>query len=636
MKKSSYKALLAGIVTAMLTMVCNLPGNIPATPTPSETTTPAPTATASPIPPTSTPTDYLIPPTTKVIDSNLQGAIESVSPEGVIVFSNTSPAIESLAAGDVLVSDAIPAAPDGFLRKVSAMHVEGNRVIVETVDAELVEAVHEGHLAVVKELKPEDIRSTWLYPGVAFNGSTTARQNSPHLASLVPVSTSLRPSAFSYTIDTDFGTGGRVKVVGNASLEPKLEADVNISCNDKIFGACAEIPDLNFMTRIAILENVSLAVKGDATSFNKRIEIARHDFKPLTFWIGPVPVVLTPILSVYLQGDGILTSKVEYAIGQKLTLAAGFSYNSDTGFKDLSEASFDFLKPSPTFTKQVDLRGVVGGEFKLLLYGVLGPFASLEAGPRFRANVLGLPSEPNVLWRAEGCIWLFAGIDSVKVIKLRYQKELYKACATFAQGLNQPPSVSIQSPNAGSQVYQGENVKLRSTAYDPDGSYITCKWTSDQSGDPFPITDCEKASVKFTTPGKRTLTLTATDPIGATAKASVTIEVLPPPNILVTILNPAEGGMVGPDEVINLSGSASGGEGPYKFNWSFVFPTDTAGNGGTEYAIGSGESLTWAPSNSVSFAGCEVSQYGKLILNVKDKNGFTGTRSIVVLVIRIC
>lgn len=636
MKKSSYRTLLVCILTALLTMVCNLPRNYPSTPAPTESTSPAQTATATSVPASPTPTGYLIPPTTKVLDSSLQGTIESVSPEGMIVFSKTSPAIASLAAGDVLVSDAIPAAPNGLLRKVSAIRVEGNQVLVETVDAELIEAVQEGKVSFVKELKPEDVRSTWLYPGVALNGPAKADSYSPHLASLAPVSSVLRPSAFSYTIDTDFGTGGRVKVVGNASLEPKLEADVNISCNDKIFGACAEIPDLNFMTRIAILENVSLSVQGDATSFNKKIEIARHEFQPLTFWIGPVPVVFTPILSIYLQGDGVLTSKVEYAIGQKLTLAAGFRYNSDTGFKDLSEASFDFLKPSPTFTKQVDLRGVVGGEFKLLLYGTIGPFASLEAGPRFRANILGLPSEPGVLWRAEGCIWLFAGIDSVKVIKLRYQKELYKNCATFAQGLNQPPSVSIQSPNAGSQVYQGEAVKLRATAYDPDGGYISCKWTSSQTGDPFPITDCENATVKFNTPGSRTLTLTVSDSIGSNAKASVSFEVLPPPNILVTILNPLDGGMVGPEEVITLSGSASGGEGPYKFNWSFVFPTDPAGNGGTEYPIGSGDSLTWAPSNSVAFAGCEVSQYGRLILNVKDKNGFSGMRSIVFLVIRIC
>ncbi len=620
MKKPPFKSTLTAILIFLLTTVCNLPANLPITPTQ-----------------TLTPTDYLIPDTTKVLDPSLQESLESVSPDGIVIFSRTSPALESLQPGDILVSDAVQAAPDGLLRKVRTVRIEGEKVIIETDDAELIEAVHEGHVSFTQDLKVEDIRSTWLYPGITFNGSSyTKETNSTHLASLVPISPALSPSLLTYSIDTDFGTGGRVKVIGNASLEPKLEADINISCNDKVFGVCAEIPDLNFMTRIAIIENVSLSVTGDATSFNKKIEIARHQFNPLTFMIGPVPVVFTPILSIYLQGDGVLTSKVEYAIGQRLTLAAGFKYNSDTGFDDLSEATFEFLKPTPTFTKQVDLRGVIGGEFKLLLYGAIGPFASLEAGPRFRANISGLPSEPGVLWRAEGCVWLFAGIDSVKVIKLRYQKELYKSCLTFAEGRNQPPSIDIKSPNPGTQVYQGETVKLRATVFDGDGGYINCSWTSNQAGDPFPISECEKASVTFNTPGKRTLKLTATDSTGVSTIASVSFEVLPPPNILVSINNPADGGTVGPDEMITLSGSASGGEGPYQFKWSIIYPTDIAGNGGSELAIGSGENVSWAPSNSISFGGCEVNSYGRLVLNALDANGFAGVRSIVIAIMRFC
>jgi hypothetical protein len=601
MKKSPIRTLMTSILILLLTTVCNLPRAL----------TPTPTLTSTS---TSAPTDYLIPATTKVMDASLQASLQSVSEDGtVLVFSATSPLLESLEAGDVLVSDSTEAAPYGLLRKVRTVRTEGGQVIVETEDAELIEAVHEGHVAFVRDLQAEDIRSSWLLPGVTLNEPRKVGR-AKHRLLTQPF---LRPLSLSYSIDTDFGTGGRVRVVGDASLEPKLEADLNISCNQKIFGACAEIPDLNFMTRIGIVENVSLAVKGNATSFNKKIEIARHEFKAIKFWIGPVPVVFVPILSVYLQGDGSLTSKVEYAIGQKLTLAAGFRYNSDTGFENISEASFDFLKPTPTFDGQVDLRGAIGGEFKLLLYGAIGPFASLEAGPRLRANPSGMPSEGGALWKAEGCIWLFVGIDSVKVIKLRYQKELYKACEGIAVGLNQPPLISIQSPHQGTQVYQGESVKLRASVVDLDGGQVNCRWTSNQTGDPFPKTECERASVKFDTVGSRTLTLTGTDPAGASASASVSLEVLPPPNILVTIDNPLDGGTVGPDESITLSGSASGGEGPYKFKWSFAYPTDNAGSGSSEFAIGPGTDLTWAPSNTVSFPGCEVNGYGRLILNVR-------------------
>lgn len=617
MKRSTTRTLLVGMLALLLTTVCNLPR------------TGAPT-------PTSQPSDFLIPPTTKVLDSGFQAAILSVSEDGLIVFSRSNPELEALKPGDVLVSDAGQAAPYGLLRKVRSTRADGDQIVVETEDAQLVEAVHEGHVSLVQDLRQEDIRASWLSPGVTLVRAGAPDHARPLAAASAPDHTSPRPAPISYNIDTDFGTGGRVRAVGNASIEPKLETDLNISCDNKVFGVCAEIPDLNFMTRIALIEDVSLAVKGEATSFNKKLEIARHEFSPITLWMGPVPVVFTPILSVYLQGDGVLTSKVEYAIGQRLTLAAGFKYNSDKGFDNLSEASFDFLKPTPSFDREFDLRGVVGGEFKLLLYGAIGPVANLEAGPRLRASMSGLQSEPGVLWRAEGCIWLFVGIDSVKVIKLRYQKELYKACATFAEGLNQPPLISIRSPNQGTQVYQGEAVKLRASVVDLDGGPVTCQWTSSQSADPFPVTTCENASVKFETAGGRILTLTGTDATGAGASASVSLEVLPPPEILAAIESPPDGGTVGPDETITLSGSASGGNGPYKFKWSIAYPTDAAGSGGTEYEIGSGSSLAWAPSNSITFGGCEVNGYGRLILDAQDSNDYSGQRTIVIAIMRIC
>jgi hypothetical protein len=619
MKKTPFRNVLISILILLLTTVCNLPRPQSATPIPT---------------PTVTPSDYLIPPTTKVMDPNLQASLLSVSEDGItLIFNASSPLLENLKPGDVLVSDSTQAAPYGLLRKVRTVRTEGGQVIVETEDAELIEAVHEGSLSFTQDLKAEDIRSSWFLPGVTLVQETKRSERAKQRFLREP---ELRPQSLTYSIDTDFGTGGRIRAVGNASLEPKLETDLNISCNDKVFGVCAEIPDLNFMTRIGIFENVSLAIKGDATSFHKKIEIARHEFQPLHFWIGPVPVVFVPILSVYLQGDGSLSSTLDYSIGQKLTLAAGFRYNSDTGFENLSEASFDFLKPNPSFNGQVDVRGAIGGEFKLLLYGAIGPFASLEAGPRFRASSTGLPSEGGALWKAEGCIWLFVGIDSVKVIKLRYQKELYKSCAGFGAGYNQLPQVSIQSPNQGTQVYQGEQVKLRATVYDPDGGQVNCRWTSNVSGDPFPKSDCERTNVTFTTVGNRTLTLSGTDQAGANATASVSIEVLPPPTILVTIDNPPDGGIVGPDESITLSGSANGGDGPYKLKWALAYPTDSSGNGGAEYQIGTGTNVTWAPSNSVTFAGCEVNGYGRLILTVEDSNGFTGSRTIAISIMRIC
>jgi hypothetical protein len=328
---------------------------------------------------------------------------------------------------------------------------------------------------------------------------------------------------------------------------------------------------------------------------------------------------------------------MNYAVRQELKLVAGFRYNSDSGFEDLSERTANFSQTDRSFAGSVDVKGALGVKFELRLYGVLGPFGSLEAGAHFNANLNGLPPDSSLMWKIEGCLLLNVGIDSIDVLDIHYSKELYRGCANFGTGANNPPIVYITSPNTSSQIYQGVPYALRGAASDPDGGTATCRWTSNNSGDPFPVTGCE-LSVVFQSQGSRTLTLTGTDQAGKTASAAVTVNVLPPPAVLVTISNPLDGGVVGPNEVITLQGSAGGGAGPYNYTWKIAFPTDNAGNGGTLYTIASGESLSWKPSDTlpITGTGCEINSPARLILEARDANGFTGTRTILIRIQMIC
>jgi hypothetical protein len=619
MHTSRTRILAAALLVAMASSVCNLPGG-----------TPAPEAPA--------PGEIIIPPTTKVMDAEARAALTSVSADGTLTFSNTSPGLSELAPADVLVFEPTAAAPYGLLRKVRAVRTEGSNLIVETEGAEIREAVHQGQVGFVRELRAEDIRATQiLQPGVQFQGATTARAPGPQaILGSNPLAPGPRLQGLTYSFDSDLGTNGQVRIRGNATLTPIMDVDLWISCNRKVLGICAEIPDLNFKTRVGMEESTSLFVNGNvASAFDRDVQIARHEFNPITLSIGPVPVVFVPILEVYLHGDGSLTATLDYSVQQQLTLVAGFKYNSDSGFEDLSERTANFTRTGPNFTGNLDLRGSIGLKFELLLYGVIGPYGSLEAGPHLSANLSGLPPDGNLLWRFEGCLWLSVGIDSVDVLDIHYSKELYRGCTGFGTGENRPPNVYITSPNGASQIYQGVPFALRGQAFDPDGGTATCRWTSSASGDPFPVNACEQ-SVTFPSQGSRSLTLTGTDPGGRTASTSITVNVQPPPTVLVTISNPNEGDAIGPNEVIALQGSASGGAGPYTFTWKAAHPTDSAGNGGTVYTIGSGNSLNWKPSDTLPVSGCEVSDFARLILEATDTNGFTGTRTISIRIELIC
>ncbi|GEM83245.1 Ig-like domain-containing protein [Meiothermus hypogaeus] len=559
----------------------------------------------------------VVPDTTKVLDAGSRNALSEVSPDGTLRFDPRSGVENRLKAGDVVVSEPAQAIPDGLLRKVRAVRVEGGAVLVETEPAKIQEAIHRGSLSVRRELKLEDLRSSVsLQQGVSVQG-------------------------FRHTLNTDFGTGGRIRATGTLEINPVLDFDLGLRCDETVrvplLGRiCAEWPDLEVLARVGVEQSANLRLTGElAYTFEREWPIATHNFAPLTFFIGPVPVVLTPKLTIFLRADGEVTARFNFEVQQSLTLIAGFEYNSDRGFRDLSEHRATLELQPPTLEGRVLAQATAGVRFQVLLYGVVGPYGELRGGPKFEASLQGLSG--GVLWHLRACLTLSIGITSVEILDLRYNKDLLQACLPISQRTNTPPTVSIQSPTAGSEIYRGVAVTLRGLVSDVDaalGQGVSCRWTSSIPSDPSP-TGCE-ASATFSTTGSRTLTLTATDTAGASRSASVTITVREPPAILVSISSPADGATLYFGENTNLSGSASGGTGPYTYTWRVAFPTNAAGEGGTVYTIGNGANRIWRPSDTIPGLSCSNMGYAKLTLEARDANSLMGSRSIIVYLTTLC
>ena len=246
-----------------------------------------------------------------------------------------------------------------------------------------------------------------------------------------------------------------------------------------------------------------------------------------------------------------------------------------------------------------------------------------------------------MLWSLEGCLTGNVGIDSLDVLDLQYEAELFDRCISFASDSNRAPFVSILSPNGTSQIFVGENVTLRGFASDPNGQDVSCGWASTIAADAIPPSGCE-VDVTFATPGARTLTLTGTDPAGASSSNTVTVTVEPAPEVLVTIELTSDGEPfpalpnLGPNDTIALTGSASGGEAPYDFAWTVAYPTDASGAGGEIHVIGPGATRDWTPSETLGdLDECET-DHSLLTLEATDTNGVTGSRSVLVLIGRFC
>lgn len=138
----------------------------------------------------------------------------------------------------------------------------------------------------------------------------------------------------------------------------------------------------------------------------------------------------------------------------------------------------------------------------------------------------------------------------------------------------------------------------RSTRTSPAAG-LSCdrlRWTSSFSTDPFPVTGCE-VEVAFPSNGTRTLTLTGTDPQGATGTATVSVNVVDPPANLPPVVRITSPQHDGHDDMLALSGTATDPEGDLPLS----FKSSVSVNSSSLIVIGTTPSMSWKPSDTIDF-----------------------------------
>jgi hypothetical protein len=574
--------------------------------------TPAPVDPVAPLN-----TELLIPPTTKVLDAQTQKNLSAYEKNGVLKFS--SAADNTFQPGQVLVSTPTTAAPQGFLRKVKTVRREGNETILETEQAKIIDAIHGG----------------------------TAQFKQP-LVRAITSKFQAKDSKFTLNIDSDFGTGGKLKAKGSVVIDPILELSMGIGCNRKTWGICTEIPDLNITTRLGLNESLGIKLTGEVSSnFDQTIELEKITFQAIKFSIGPVPVVIVPRIRLYVSAQGKLSAKLETNISQDAVLVAGFKYNSDDGFKDLSERTVNSQYVPPRIEGAVDVRAVAGASFELMLYDVLGPYGEIEAGPRLQLNPTGIAPN-NELLKLDACLWLNIGVKiDILIYSNNWEKEIFRSCITIVSQNNRTPRATIIEPRSEvNDVYTTLTTKLVADAEDPDLTATTCRWESSIPTDPFPKEGCD-TNVVFATAGTRNLTLRVTDTFGSVGVQALPIVVKAAPAVPIKILEPkyssvfnrVEFAIAGNSPLrVSLEASALAGTAPHTFDWKIIFPTTSAGvddpikYGSKTYVIGQGGTLAWEYGPTLNLADpCTAGgKYGRLTATATDAKGFTGETSVIV------
>ncbi len=346
--------------------------------------------------------DLVIPPTTKVLTQAASATLITIetTPEGrALTFSDVSPEITGLAPGDVLVLNTCTAAPMGFLGRVIGVETTADGVVVLTGPATLEDAISEGTVLLDRDLGPDDVAAR--APGQT-GGLVPQRRE---IESLQP-ELMAEPQMLTFYVDD--------LVLYDADGDPETTADqlmadgsigVGVGFDFSLGISGGQVR--HFRTVVQAREEVELTLHLDVPlgeEFQREKLIGEPTYySSIVVWAGFVPLVFVPQLRNHVEFEGSASAGIETKIIQDATLTLGVQYD-DGSWSPVSDFTPNLDWEEPQFTLGCEVKGSIGPQFNLLLYGVVGPYVEVDGYAQLNVDLL-----PALAWELYGGVEASAG-----------------------------------------------------------------------------------------------------------------------------------------------------------------------------------------------------------------------------------
>ncbi|MFD9483982.1 hypothetical protein [Streptomyces sp. NPDC059991] len=339
-------------------------------------------------------------------DKASRRAVISTAPQRHTAAPSHSPAPDKpVAVGDVIASAPAPGAPNGLLAKVTeVVGKTGSGTEVKTASTTLASVLKDDKADGKVPVDPSSVKVEPLMKGVTFSWAKGKGLTFGPKGAKLPLG-NLRLDV-NAAVDTakDAPASAGASVSGFVQLAPEVEFSYDGSSGG--FG-----PRSAFLGMSGDWSS-QWALKGRAaasTGAPKRIPFAKLHSAPV-IQVGPVPVVVNLDLTCYVQveADGHVTLDVQQDV--KGDFRVGGSYTSGKGWTPVSTSAVHSSPVTATVTAAGRVKGALGAEASVGLYGAVGvsadfaPYLRGEADAKATASTDGKAS-------VSGAWAVYGGLD---------------------------------------------------------------------------------------------------------------------------------------------------------------------------------------------------------------------------------
>ncbi len=272
--------------------------------------------------------EVVLSPDTRILDSAVEFYDQAT---GRLTVTNTY-VTASYAVGNIVVGGITTATPVGVPpRRITGITYSGNTIILSTQEAGLTDAVQDGTINFTQTLTVNDIAEETTPDVVA------SALNGQSLLSALAVNCTTNGNIYSKNFEKTFGA--------NSTLSGCARIGLDTTLNMRISRFTLQ----SFEASVKISEEAQLELDLASDSGSKEWELGRIRFNPITVFLGPVPIVMTPYIAFAAGVNGNVSANLTYKVEQSASYKTGILY-ANGSLSKISEKTSFFKGPKPIYS----------------------------------------------------------------------------------------------------------------------------------------------------------------------------------------------------------------------------------------------------------------------------------------------